>query len=90
MATREIKTAGQGKRVSMSNTASNMLASIFPRNKSKANAAFETIKSDISDPGKVAKVVGFEDLYVARGHDMRIVFKQDEESATITSVAAEG
>ncbi|MET7242509.1 hypothetical protein ABZT49_04015 [Methylobacterium sp. EM32] len=78
------------RRVSISNTASNMLASLFPTNKAKVDAAFETIKSDMADPAKVQKLVGFDDVYVARGHGIRVVFKQDGEDALITAVAAEG
>ena len=78
-----------GKQVALSNTASNMLSSIFPTSPAKAKAAFETIKTDISDPTNVKKVAGFDDVYVARIHGMRIVFKRTDDAIMITSVAAE-
>lgn len=78
-----------GRRVSLSNTASNMLSSIFPTSQAKLKAALETIKADISDPAKVKKVAGFDDLYVARSDGMRVVFKRTDDASVITSVAAE-
>ncbi|WP_288582634.1 hypothetical protein [uncultured Methylobacterium sp.] len=78
------------RRVSISNTASNMLSSLFPTSTAKVDAAFETIKADMADPAKVQKLAGFDDLYVARGHGIRVVFKQDGDDAVITAVAAEG
>lgn len=78
------------RRVSISNTASNMLSSLFPTSAAKVDAAFETIKADMADPTKVQKLAGFDDVYVARGHGIRVVFKQDGYDAVITAVAAEG
>ncbi len=78
------------RRVSISNTASNMLASLFPTSRAKVAAAFETIKADMADPAKVQKLAGFDDVYVARGHGIRVVFKQDSEDTVITAVAADG
>ncbi|MGX7704134.1 hypothetical protein [Methylobacterium sp. Gmos1] len=80
----------QERRVSISNTASNMLSSLFPTSKAKVDAAFETIKADMADPANVQKLAGFDDVYVARGHGIRVVFKQDGDGTVITAVAAEG
>lgn len=91
MADAEIVTKSRSeRRVSISNTASNMLATLFPMSRTKVAAAFETIKADMSDPAKVRKLDGFDDVYVARGHGIRVVFKQDGDETVITAVAADG
>ena len=67
-----------------------MLSSLFPTSTAKVDAAFKTIKADMADPTKVQKLAGFNEVYVARGHGIRVVFKQDGDDAVITAVAAEG
>ena len=90
MANAQTKTKAQpSRRVSISNTASNMLSSLHPTSKTKANAAFAAIKSDMADPTKVKKLAGFDDTYVARGHGIRVVFKKDGDKSVITSIAAD-
>jgi mRNA-degrading endonuclease RelE of RelBE toxin-antitoxin system len=76
------------QRVLISNTAANMISSLHPFNKSKANAALTTIKSSVLDPAKVKKIAGVDNAFVARAGDLRVVFKKEGDSVVITSVVA--
>lgn len=89
MATVQLQGNGSGsRRVLVSNTAVNMISSLHPFNKSKANAALATIKSSVLDPAQVKKIVGVENAFVARAGDLRVVFKEEGDSVVITSVIA--
>jgi hypothetical protein len=77
------------RRVLVSNTAANMILSLHPFNKSKANAALASIKSSVLDPSKVKKIVGVDNAFVARAGDLRVVFKNEGNSVLITSVVAQ-
>ena len=79
-----------GRRVLVSNTAANMISSLHPFNKTKADAALATIKSSVLDPAKIKKIVGVDNAFVARVGDLRVVFKNEGDSVVITSVIAQG
>lgn len=70
-----------------SNTATTMLSALVPDSKKKGVVA--NIELDISDPSKVRKVEGYDHVYVARGHGLRVVFRRKDDRLEITSVAAE-
>ncbi|MGU3536276.1 hypothetical protein [Methylobacterium sp. A54F] len=76
--------------VAISNTAANMLTSLYGRSRSRVNAAVAAIEADIEDPAKVKKVAGYDDVFVARGHGMRILFTRKDGQSVVTSVAADG
>jgi len=78
------------QRVLVSNTAANMISSLHPFNKSKANAALATIKSSVLQPTKVKKIVGVDNAFVARAGKLRVFFKQEGDSLVITSITARG
>ena len=73
-------------RVFVSNTAANMISSLHPFNKRKANAALETIKSSVLDSAKVKKIIGVDNAFVARAGALRVVFKREGNSVVISSV----
>ncbi|MGC1301466.1 MAG: hypothetical protein WA840_03735 [Caulobacteraceae bacterium] len=75
-----------GRRVLVSNTAANMISSLYPFNKTKANVALANIKSSVLDQTKVKKIVGVDNAFVARAGDLRVVFKNEGDSVIITSV----
>lgn len=77
------------RRVLVSNTAANMIASLYPFNKTKANAALAAIKASVLDSDKVRKIVGVDNAFVARAGDLRVVFKNEGDSVVITSVLAQ-
>jgi hypothetical protein len=79
-----------GRRVLVSNTAANMIASLHPFNKTKANLELAKVKSSVLDPAKVKKIVGVENAFVTRAGDLRVVFKNEGDSFVITSVVAQG
>lgn len=67
-----------------------MISSLVGASATKAKAAIKTIEADIKDPTKVRKLDGYDNVFVARGHGMRVVFKTEGESSVITAVSAEG
>jgi hypothetical protein len=75
--------------VLVSNTAANMISSLHPFNKSKANAALATIKSSVLDPAKVKEIAGVDNAFVARAGDLRVLFETDGDAVVITSVVAQ-
>ena len=77
-----------GRHVLVSNTAANMMSSLHPFNKSKANAALTTIKSSVLDPAKVMKIAGVDNAFVARAGNLRVFFKKEGDSVVITSIIA--
>lgn len=66
-----------------------MISSLFKGSPGGVKAAIKTITSDISDPTKIRKIEGYENVFVSRGHGMRVMFKRDGEITVITSVSAE-
>lgn len=70
-----------------SNTATTMLSALYGDNKKKDVVA--KIEADIADPMKVRKIQGYDDVYVARGHGLRVVFTRKDGASEITSVAVE-
>jgi mRNA-degrading endonuclease RelE of RelBE toxin-antitoxin system len=80
---------GAQQRVSVSNTAANMLSSLSSGNSSKVAATIENITADIGDPNKVKKLQGFDNIFVARGHGVKVVYKDDDDVLTIISVAVD-
>lgn len=77
------------KPVQISNTAATMLSTLYPKSPAKVKAAIVQIESDIDDPSKVRRVVGHDDVFVARGHGMRILFTRKGDTSVITSVASD-
>ena len=75
--------------VLINNTAAAMISSLFAKRPTKVKAAIKTITADIGDPDKVKKLDGYENVYVARGHGMRVIFKIEAGHAVIASVSAE-
>lgn len=87
MATAERQAKGSGSRpVLVSNTAANMISSLHPFNKIKANATLATVRSSVLDPAKVERITGVENTFVARAGELRVVFKNEGDSVLITSV----
>jgi hypothetical protein len=76
------------RRVVVSNTAANLISSLYPSSKSKANAALATIKSSVLDPVKVRTIVGVDNAFVAQAGDLRVLFKKEGDAIVITSVVA--
>ncbi|NDW07297.1 hypothetical protein [Jiella pacifica] len=76
------------RRVLISNTAANMISSLYPFDKSKANAVRAKVQSSVLNPAKVKKIVGVDNAFVARAGNLRVVFKNEGESVVITSVVA--
>jgi mRNA-degrading endonuclease RelE of RelBE toxin-antitoxin system len=79
------KPAGE-KTVRFSNTATTMLSALSTGKKKDVLA---TIATDIADPAKVRKIQGYEDVYVARGNGLRVIFKRKNGTSEVTSVAVE-
>ncbi len=77
----------RNKSMRFSNTATTMLSTLYPASKKKDVVA--KIQADISDPTKVRKIQGYDDVYVARSHGLRVVFTLRDGTSEITSVAAE-
>lgn len=69
-----------------SNTASVMLSALYPTSREHVLA---NIKADIADPKKVHKIEGYDDVYVARGHGLQVVFTVRDGMSEVTSVAAQ-
>ena len=76
------------RRVLVSNTATNMLSSLYPLSKPQVNAALARIKSSVLDPTKIKRIIGVDNAFVARDGDLRVVFQNDGDSVVITSVVA--
>ena len=91
MATAQRQAEGSGGRpVLVSNTAANMISSLYPFNKTKADATLATIRSSVLDQTKVKKIVGVENAFVARAGSLRVVFRTEGDSVFITSVVKKG
>lgn len=75
--------------VSVSSTAANMLSSLFNGNSSKMKATVDRITSDISDPNNVKKIYGYDNMFVARGHGIRVVYQLEGDTITIISVSVD-
>jgi hypothetical protein len=78
------------RRVIVSHTAANMVSSLHPFNKSKANAALATIKSSVLDPSNVEKIIGVDNAFVARAGNLRVFFEKEGDSVVITSIIVRG
>ncbi|WP_372426502.1 hypothetical protein [Salinarimonas chemoclinalis] len=78
-----------GGRVLVSNSAANMISSLYPFDKSEANAVLETVKSSVLDASTVKKIAGVDDTFVARVGQLRVIFKQQGDAVVITSVVAQ-
>ncbi len=90
MATAQRQENGSGsRRVLVSNTAANMISSLHPFDKSKADAVLARIKSSVLDSSKVKEIVGVDNAFVARAGDLRVVFRNEGNSVVITSVVAQ-
>lgn len=89
MATARQQDKNSSRRVLVSNTAANMITSLHPFDKTRANAALATIKSSVLDPEKTRKIVGVDNAFVARVGDLRVLFKNEGDSVIITSVVAQ-
>lgn len=76
--------------MAISNTAANMLTSLYGRSRSKVNEAIAAIEADIGNPEKVKKVAGYDNVFVARSRGMRILFTREDGRSVVTSVATEG
>ena len=76
------------RRVLVSNTAANMVSSLHPFDKSKANEVLAKIRSSVLDSSKVKEIVGVDNAFVARADDLRVVFRNEGNSVVITSVVA--
>lgn len=91
MATARRRESGEGgRRVLVSSTAANMIASLHPFNRAEADAALETVTSSVLDPARVERIVGVENAYVARVEDLRVLFRNEGDSIVITSVVTKG
>jgi mRNA-degrading endonuclease RelE of RelBE toxin-antitoxin system len=87
MATAQRHGDGSGRRrVFVSTTAANMIASLHPFDRRKATAALTKIKSSVMKADNVEKIVGVDNAYVVRAGDLRVVFKEEGDSVVITSV----
>jgi mRNA-degrading endonuclease RelE of RelBE toxin-antitoxin system len=75
--------------VSVSNIAANMLSSLFHGDSSKVKKTLKSITMDIDDSTKVKKIQGYDNIFVARGDGMRIVFQRDDDVVVIISVSAD-
>jgi hypothetical protein len=90
MATAQRHENGSGsRRVLVSNTAANMISSLHPFDKSKADAVLARVKSSVLDSSKVKEIVGVDNAFVARAGDLRVVFRNEGNSVVITSVVAQ-
>ncbi len=78
------------RRVVVSNPAANMISSLHPFSRTKANAALATIKSSVLDPVQVKQIAGVNNAFVARAGDLRVLFRQEGDAVVITSVVAQG
>ncbi len=76
--------------VRLNTTATKMLSVLYARNTSKFRKAVLSIEQDISDPTKVKRIEGYDDVFVANGHGLNVVFQRDADSATVTAVALAG
>jgi hypothetical protein len=91
MATAQRQQNGSSSRhVVVSNPAANMISSLHPFSKSKANAALATIKSSVLDPVKVKQIIGVDNAFVARAGDLQVFFKKEGDAVVITSVVTQG
>lgn len=77
-------------RVSISNTAVNMISSLYPTDKSKVARTVERVTSSVRNEKKVARIVGVENAYVAQAGDLRVVFKKDGDRVVIESIVKQG
>jgi hypothetical protein len=77
------------QRVLVSNTAANMISSLYPFDKIKADATLARVKSSVLDSAKVRKIVGVDNAFVARAGDLSVLFKNEGDSVIITSVLAQ-
>jgi len=82
------QTGSNGRRVRVSNTAANMIASLHPFDKAQAEAALATIKASVLDEAKVRKIVGVDNAFVAPAGDLRVVFENEGDAIVITSIVA--
>ncbi|SFL55528.1 hypothetical protein [Methylobacterium pseudosasicola] len=89
MATARRQEMGSGSPcVRVSNRAANMIASLHPFDKAKADAALATIKASVLDAAKVRKIVGVDNAFVAPAGDLRVLFENEGDAIVITSVVA--
>ena len=84
----EIDSKGRARqRVSVSNTAANMLSSLSNGNSRKVKETIENITADIGDPNNVRKLQDYDNVFVARSHGMKVIYKRDGDVVTIISVS---
>lgn len=76
--------------VVISNTAINMLSSLYPKDRRKVDLAIASVKADVENPDRVKKLDGYTNVFVARGNGLRAIFQRNGDSSVVTSVAAEG
>jgi hypothetical protein len=76
------------RRVLVSNRAANMITSLHPFNKRKANATLAAVRSSVLDAANVRKIAGIDNAFVARAGDLRVFFERDGDSVVVTSIIA--
>lgn len=74
------------QRVLVSNAAANMVSSLYPSSKAKANATLAKIKLSVLDSSKIQKIAGVENAFVAHADNLFVVFKNEGDSVVITSI----
>ncbi|BCM82244.1 hypothetical protein [Methylobacterium indicum] len=93
MAAAQRQEAGSAaRRVLVSNTAANMVSSLHPFDKSKAEATLAAVRSSFLDAekAKIEKIAGVDNAFVASVGDLRVMFKTEGDTVIVTSVIAPG
>lgn len=73
-------------KVEVSNTAVNMVASLYPGNRSAFEQTLERIKHDVNDWAQAKRIVGLRDTFVVRSGPLRVIYTKRGDEAIVTSI----
>lgn len=75
--------------VEISNTAFNIISSMHHNDQARIQSTLEAVKADVRDFSRAKPLQGYSDVFVARGHGLRMIFRKLGDKAIVTTVAAE-
>ena len=76
--------------VEVSNTAFNIISSMHRNDQARIQRTVDTVKSDVRDLSRATPLNGYSDVFVTRGHGLRMIFRKLGDKAIVTTVSAEG
>jgi mRNA-degrading endonuclease RelE of RelBE toxin-antitoxin system len=76
--------------VQISKPALNMLESLYEHDRTKIQRTIATLRTEIANPHGAKRLVGYEDTYVTRSGNYRVVFRRSGDNVYIISVSTAG